>query len=161
MFFAEGYTFPSDVDGLILHPHHVCIEFLHHIYESWSFMFIEQMPSFAFNQLLELRNPFVKTSFPNEVFILQYISPSNISHIGDPVTSFLFAALCFFISSFSFPRFFHCLLKFFVYLSPFFTLPYYCLSGLNCFNLQLSVFFHDFVEVWNQVQRLRHYERVV
>ena len=161
LFFVEGYPFSSNVHSPILHSHHVSIELFYYIYKSRRFMLTEELPSLAFDNLCEWRNPLVETSFPNEVSVLEFVLLSDIGQIRDPITNFLFATLCFFISSFPFSRFFHCLLKFFIYLSSFFTLPCYYLSGLNYFILQLSIFFHYFVEVWNHVCGLRHRERKV
>ena len=126
-------------------------------------MLTEEMPSLALDNLLEWRNPLAEAFIPNEVSILQFILPYDISHIIDPVTRFFSTALCsyLFISSLPLSRFFHRLLRFFVHFSPFFTLPCFCLSGLNCFILPLSIFLYDFVEVWNQVRHLRHCEREI
>ena len=70
LFTIEGYSFTFDVDNLIFHPHHVGVELFHHIYESRSFVLAEQMPSLAFDQLLESRNPLVEASLPYEVSML-------------------------------------------------------------------------------------------
>ena len=142
---AERYPSPSDINCLVLSSHHVSVELFNHIYEPRSLVLTKKMSSFAFYQLLEGGFPLVKTSFPNEVSMLHFISPSNISHVRYPVTNLLFANLCFFISSFSLSQFFHYLLRIFIFIIPLLSLLSHCLSSLNHLIFQLHIFLHDFV----------------
>ena len=67
---TEGDPFDPNIDYLIFHSHHVIIELLHHIHESWSLVLIERVPLFAFTDFLEGGNPLVEISFSYEVFVL-------------------------------------------------------------------------------------------